>query len=118
MSAKKKKKKKLSAAFLHSISCTRRWDREQKNSLQNQIVFRSLKCYKAKPKCPFKKRKKLYVRGCPTNDLQLPKPSKTCFFFILITFLFIKLSIFTLNKIIIFYNNRTFNSKIVFFCLR
>lgn len=35
----------------------------------------------------------------------------------LITFLFIKLSNFTLNKIIIFYNNRTFNSKISF-CLR
>lgn len=31
-----------------------------------------------------------------------------------ITFLFIKRSNFTLNKIIIFYNNRTFNSKIVF----
>lgn len=42
---------------------------------------------------------------------------KHVFFLILITFLFIKLSIFTLNKIIIFYNNRTFNSKIVFFLL-
>lgn len=50
---------------------------------------------------------------------KLPTITKTNqnVFFLLITFLFIKLSNFTLNKIIIFYNNRTFNSKIGF-CLR
>lgn len=48
---------------------------------------------------------------------KLPTITKTIqnMIFFLITFLFIKLSNFTLNKIIIFYNNRTLNSKIVFF---
>lgn len=81
--------------------------------------FQVFKMLQSKTKCPLKKEKKynIYIYEDVqqiTDNYQLPKPTKT---FFLITFLFIKLSNFTLNKIIIFYNNRTFNSKIGF-CLR
>lgn len=62
-------------------------------------------------KCPLKK--EIYIYDSMFNKLPtITKKKKNR-----ITFLFIKLSNFTLNKIIIFYNNRTFNSKIGF-CLR